>query len=78
MQIGAFGSSDAALGAFRELAASQPRLMAGKQQQLESIPVQTGLLYRALLAGFSGEPEAQAFCKALTALRRPCVVRTTP
>ncbi|OYX35547.1 MAG: hypothetical protein B7Y99_03285 [Caulobacterales bacterium 32-69-10] len=78
VQIGAFGSSGAAMVAFSELVAAQPRLLAGKLQRLEPVAVQAGTLYRAVLTGFSTEAEAQAFCRALTAAGKPCVARPGP
>lgn len=78
MQIGTFGDTGGAMVALRELAAAQPKLMAGKLQRLEPFAVSGGQLYRALLTGFSSAAEADTFCRALVAGGKPCVVRPAP
>ena len=68
VEIGRFASVDAALAAWRELASALPAA-AGRPVRIEI----TGGQYRALLDGFAGPGEADAFCGAVLRAGKPCL-----
>jgi hypothetical protein len=78
VQIGAFGSTESAMVALRDLTAAMPKLFAGKLQRLEPMSAQGGMVYRAVVTGFRSAPEAAAFCRTLVATGRACLVRDAP
>jgi hypothetical protein len=78
VQIGAFGSTESAMLALRDLTAAMPKLFAGKLQRLEPMSAQGGMVYRAVVTGFRTAPEAAAFCHSLVAAGRACLVRNIP
>ncbi len=78
VQIGAYGSSALVEQGWRETAAALPALMAGKSRRIEPIERAGGTLYRTFVVGFSGKVAAQAFCSALKAAGRDCMVKAEP
>ena len=66
-ELGRFASVDAALAAWRDLAAAVPEA-AGRPVRIEI----TNGAYRALLDGFAGRAEADAFCTAAQRAGKAC------
>ena len=75
VQIGAFSSREAAERAYAEVAASFPQFATGRTRGIEQVTTSDGrTVYRTTMNGFSGE-QARAFCGAMRASGRDCVVR---
>jgi len=75
VQIGAFSSTALAEKGYSDVAAAFPSQMAGKSRRVEPLSRDGKTLYRGLIAGFSDRGAAQAFCDALKAAGRTCLVR---
>jgi hypothetical protein len=71
-EIGSYPSADAAIAAWRYLAAANPAIMAGKRQHVELSTAGVATRFRAFVDGFSGRGEAEAFCRTITAQGRAC------
>jgi cell division protein FtsN len=75
VQIGAFSSSSLADDGWNEIARLMPGQMAGKTKRVEPVTADGKTLYRAAVGGFTSRQEAAAFCEALKARGRACLVR---
>ena len=66
---------EAAERAYAEVAASFPQFATGRTRGIEQVTTSDGrTVYRTTMNGFSGE-QARAFCGAMRASGRDCVVR---
>ncbi len=75
VQIGAFSSQEAAERAYAEVAANFPQFATGRTRGIERVTTSDGrTVFRTTMNGFSGE-QARAFCGAMRASGRDCVVR---
>lgn len=76
VQIGAFSSTALADKGYSDIAKAFPGQMAGKSKRVEPV-VRSGQapLYRGLIGGFANRDAAAAFCDALKAAGRTCLVR---
>lgn len=75
VQIGAFSSSALADAGWNEVAGLVPGQMAGKTKRVEPTTADGKTLYRASVGGFASRQDAVAFCDALKARGRACLVR---
>jgi cell division protein FtsN len=75
VQIGAFSSSSLADDGWNDIARLMPGQMAGKTKRVEPTTTDGKTLYRAAVGGFTSRQEAVAFCDALKARGRACLVR---
>jgi len=73
-QVGSFNSSEAAWAELAKLAATYRTQMTGHSQAVERSTA-TPRMHRALVGGFASLRDAEAFCTALRADRRPCMAR---
>lgn len=74
VQIGAFGSQAIADQEFAKVRAGFARFVSGKSKRIEPVDRGGHTLYRTAFAGFS-RPDATAFCAALKAAGRSCLVK---
>jgi hypothetical protein len=74
VQIGAFASTAVADAEFRKVAAAFGSYTAGKAKRVEPVERNGSTLYRTAFTGFT-RADAQAFCQALKASGRDCLVR---
>lgn len=75
VQIGAFSSRETADREYAAVAAAFPEFAAGRTKRVEAVTTSSGgTAYRTTFNGLSRE-EAQAFCNALRAAGRECLVR---
>ncbi len=75
VQIGAYASPALAEQGWQDASAAFPGLLAGRSRRVEPVQRAGKTLYRALVAGFADAPAARAFCDALKARQRDCLVR---
>ena len=75
MQIGAFSSTALADKGYSEVAAAFPGTVAGKSKKVEQLERDGKTLYRTSVVGFASRGAAQAFCDALTARGKRCLVK---
>lgn len=76
VQIGAFSSTALADKDYGDIAAKFPGPMAGKSKRVEIVAREGApSLYRGLIAGFANREAATAFCNALKAAGRNCLVK---
>lgn len=74
VQIGAFSSAAIADSEFNKVKAAFAAQTAGKGKKVETVERNGQTLYRTLVTGFS-RADAQAFCNALKASGRSCLVK---
>ena len=75
VQIGAFSSEAAAERAYAEVAAAFPQFASGRTRGIQQVTTSDGrTVYRATVNGFSAQ-EARAFCGAMRAQGRDCIVQ---
>jgi hypothetical protein len=74
-QFGAFSSAALASSEWAKLAKAYPGDMAGKGKLVESVERDGKTLYRGAVSGFASRADAVAFCAALKADSRGCIVR---
>lgn len=74
VQIGAFSSQAIADSEFNKIKAAFAGQTAGKGKRVEPVERNGQTLYRTLVTGFS-KADAQAFCNALKASGRSCLVK---
>lgn len=74
VQIGAFSTEAAAERAYAEVAAAFPQFASGRTRGIQRITTSDGrTVYRTTVNGFSAQ-DARAFCGAMRATGRDCVV----
>jgi hypothetical protein len=71
-EIGAFATVDAAIAAWRAVAAAYPAAMAGKRQRIDLSTGGGVTRFHAFVDGFAGRGEAEAFCRMLAAQGQAC------
>lgn len=74
-QFGAFSSAALASSEWAKLAKAYPGDMTGKGKLVESVERDGKTLYRGAVSGFASRADAVAFCAALKADSRGCIVR---
>ena len=74
VQIGAFSSATIADQEFSKVRASFARFASGHAKRVEPVERNGHTLYRTAFTGYS-KPAADAFCAALTAAGRSCIVK---
>lgn len=74
-QFGAFSSAALASSEWAKLAKAYPEQMAGKGKLVESVDRDGKTLFRGAVSGFASRADAAAFCAALKADSRGCIVR---
>jgi cell division protein FtsN len=74
VQIGAFSSATIADQEFSKVRASFARFASGHAKRVEPVEKNGHTLYRTAFTGYS-KPAADAFCAALTAAGRSCIVK---
>ncbi len=75
VQIGAFSSSALAEKGYADVTAALPAKMGGKAKHVQPLDKDGTTLYRTWLSGFATRADAQAFCDALKAKGKTCLVR---
>jgi hypothetical protein len=76
VQIGAFSSPTLADQGWRDVARAEPDAMAGKGKAVQPLDRDDGAtLYRTYVTGFASVSAAQAFCEALRASGKSCMVK---
>ncbi len=75
VQIGAFSSSALADKGYADVSATLPAKMGGKAKHVQSLDKDGTTLYRTWLSGFATRADAQAFCEALKAKGKTCLVK---
>lgn len=75
VQVGAYSSTALADAGWNDAARALPGQMAGKTKRIEPVDVGGTTNYRTLIGGFANRAEAVAFCDALKAQARACLVR---
>ena len=76
VQIGAFTSAALAEKGWRDTAALSPGRMTGRTAKVEKTVRADGkIFYRSFVGGFASHAQAQAFCDALKAAGKTCIVR---
>ena len=75
VQIGAFSSSALADKGYADVSAALPDQMAGKAKHVQPLDKDGATLYRTWLSGFATRADAQAFCEALKAKGKTCLVK---
>lgn len=75
VQIGAFSSTAIADAEFRKVAGAFSAQTAGKTKRVEPVDRNGSTLYRTAFTGFASKADAQAFCQALKASGRDCLVK---
>jgi outer membrane biosynthesis protein TonB len=74
VQIGAFSSKSLADQEFGKVRATFAKYVSGKSKHIDTVQRGGATLYRAAYTGFS-KAEAQAFCGALKAAGRACIIK---
>jgi cell division septation protein DedD len=74
VQIGAFSSADIANSEYAKVRAAYARYTSGRGKHVEPVDRDGKTLYRTAFTGFARE-DAQAFCAALKAAGRSCIVK---
>ncbi len=75
VQIGAFSTEQAAERAYADVAAAFPQFASGRTRGIQRVTTSDGrAVYRTTVQGFSAQ-EARAFCGALRAAGRDCLVQ---
>ncbi|MBX7248196.1 MAG: SPOR domain-containing protein [Caulobacteraceae bacterium] len=74
VQIGAFSSAEIANSEYAKVRAAFARYTAGRGKHVEPVQRDGQTLYRTAFTGFARE-DAQAFCAALKAAGRACIVK---
>ncbi len=74
VQIGAFSSKALADAEFGKVKGAFAKFVAGKGHHVDSVQRGSATLWRAAYTGFS-KPQAQAFCGALKAAGRACIIK---
>ena len=75
VQIGAFSSSAMADKGYADVSASLPDRMGGKAKHVQPLDKDGTTLYRTWLSGFATRSDAVAFCEALKAKGKACLVK---
>ena len=75
VQIGAFSSSALADKGYADVSATLPGRMSGKAKHVQPLDKDGTTLYRTWLSGFATRADAQAFCEALKAKGKTCLVK---
>jgi hypothetical protein len=75
VQIGAFSSSALADKGYADVSAALPGRMSGKAKHVQPLDKDGTTLYRTWLSGFASRADAQAFCEALKAKGKTCLVK---
>ena len=75
VQIGAFSSTALADKGYADVSAALPGRMGGKAKHVQSLDKDGTTLYRTWLSGFATRADAQAFCEALKAKGKTCLVK---
>ncbi len=75
VQIGAFSSSTLADKGYADVSATLPDRMSGKAKHVQPLDKDGTTLYRTWLSGFATRADAQAFCEALKAKGKTCLVK---
>ena len=75
VQIGAFSSSILAEKGYADVSAALPGKMGGKAKHVQPLDKDGTTLYRTWLSGFANRADAEAFCSALKAKGKTCLVR---
>ena len=75
VQIGAFSSTALADKGYADVSATLPSQMSGKAKHVQSLDKDGTTLYRTWLSGFATRADAQAFCEALKAKGKTCLVK---
>ena len=75
VQIGAFSSSALADKGYADVSAALPDQMSGKAKHVQPLDKDGTTLYRTWLSGFGTRADAQAFCEALKAKGKTCLVK---
>ena len=75
VQIGAFSSSTLADKGYADVSAAMPSRMGGKAKHVQPLDKDGTTLYRTWLSGFATRADAQAFCEALKAKGKTCLVK---
>jgi hypothetical protein len=75
VQIGAFSSSALADKGYADVSAVLPGRMGGKAKHVQPLDKDGTTLYRTWLSGFATRADAQAFCEALKAKGKTCLVK---
>ena len=74
VQIGAFSSAAIADSEFAKVRSAFSRYTAGRGKRVEPVERNGQTLYRTAFTGFS-KADAQAFCNALKAAGKACIVK---
>ena len=75
VQIGAFSSTALADKGYADVSATLPSQMSGKAKHVQSLDKDGTTLYRTWLSGFATRADALAFCEALKAKGKTCLVK---
>ncbi len=75
VQIGAFSSAAVADSEFAKVRSAFAQYTSGRGKRVEPVERDGQTLYRTAFTGFPSKSEAQAFCSALKAAGRACIVR---
>ena len=75
VQIGAFSSSALADKGWADTRALVPSAMSGKTKKVEPVTKDGKVFYRTFVGGFATSADAQAFCSALKAAGKVCIVK---
>lgn len=75
VQIGAFNSQDLVAKGWSDATRVVAGQMAGKSRKVEPVSVGGKTYYRTYVAGFASKADAKAFCAALKAKGKDCIVR---
>ncbi|WP_217433786.1 SPOR domain-containing protein, partial [Caulobacter sp. S45] len=75
VQIGAFSSSALADKGYADVSSALPGKMSGKAKHVLPLDKDGTTLYRTWLSGFATRADAQAFCEALRAKGKTCLVK---
>ncbi len=75
VQIGAFSSTTLADKGYADVSATLPERMSGKAKHVQPLDKDGSTLYRTWLSGFASRADAQAFCEALKAKGKTCLVK---
>ena len=75
VQIGAFSSSALADKGYADVSATLPDQMGGKAKHVQPLDKDGSTLYRTWLSGFASRSDAVAFCEALKAKGKTCLVK---
>ena len=75
VQLGAFSSSSLADKGYADVGGLMPGQMGGKRKTIVPLDHDGHTLYRTSVAGFSDRASAAAFCEALKAKGKICIVK---